>query len=607
MDLQVPAVVLENLHFSYPPLATGGPPIEVLGGLSLKVPAGSSVALMGPTSSGKTTLALVLAGLAPQMTGGTLRGMASVNGVDVAKMPAAQLSVQLGLVFQEPERQLFNMTVADEVAFGLEGLAVPPAEIGPRVAWALDRVGLGGLDDRAPWQLSGGQQKRLAIASILAMQPSILLLDEPLAGLDAAGRQEVAAVLNELKATTGATVIVIEQDAEFVARWAERVVVISHGQICMDGTPQAVFQDVERLRLVGVFVPQVTELALALGETGAGGILVTAREAAATLVAHLDRARIARGAQQGPDTLQRPGRLDHPLQPRPPEVQPHPPPFPAVDVQHVSFTYESGTQALADLSLLVPQGQFVALVGPNGSGKSTLARHLNGLLRPQVGSVVVNGKPTDDRRIGDLAQEVGYVFQNPDHQIFATTVREEIAYGLGNLGLKGAAQAERVQAGLDAFELQDVADVPPAVLGYGLRRLVTVASVWAMQPAIWVLDEPTTGLDAHFTAKILAGLRDLHQDGHTILLITHDLRLVAEAPQRIVVLHQGRVVLDGEPASLLADAEPLGRYGLRPPPITRLSGLLAPHGFPHPALTVAGFVEAWEGLMRDECRVMNDE
>ena len=601
------AILLEDLCFSYPPVLPEGLPVEVLRSLSLEVPSGQALALMGPTSSGKTTLALILAGLAPEMTGGTLRGQVLVNGLDATQTPAAQLSAHLGLVFQEPERQLFNMTVADEVAFGLEGLAMPPAEIAARVTWALERVGLGDPDllDRAPWQLSGGQQKRLAIATILALRPPILLLDEPMAGLDPLGRREVAAVLRELKAETGATVVVLDKDAEFVARWAERVVVLAEGQIALDGSPGEVFRQVDRLHDLGLAVPQIAELAAQLRADGDDYAFLTAQAAAARLVpimAERGRAEILHRITKQRMSGREEAQVEKPMDKDELAISVRQPitkssslaaPDLAVDIREVSFTYPGGAQALKDLSLAVPAGQFVALVGPNGGGKSTLARHLNGLLRPQRGSVAIHGQPTVQRAVSDLAREVGYVFQNPDHQIFAPTVREEISFGLRNLGLRGDALSQRVDEALAAFDLHDVAELPPAVLGYGLRRLVTVASVWAMQPPIWVLDEPTTGLDRRFTDLFMDRLTALHRAGHTILLITHDLRLVAEAAQRVVVIHEGRVALDGSSSSVMADAAPLARFGLRPPPITRLSAALAPHGFPHPILTVEEFADFW--------------
>jgi energy-coupling factor transport system ATP-binding protein len=594
----LPAILLENLRFSYPPVLPDGPPVEVLHGLSLRVPAGQALAIMGPTSSGKTTLALILAGLAPALTGGSLAGRALVAGLDAPSTPPARLSQTVGLVFQEPERQLFNMTVAEEVAFGLEGQGMPPAQIDQRVAWALERVGLAGLEERSPWQLSGGQQKRLAIASILAMQPPILLLDEPMAGLDPAGRREIAALLAGLKQTTGATVVVMEKEAEFVARWAERVVVLAGGQVALDGEPAAVFRQVDRLHSLGVAAPQMAELAARLRANGEEAAFVTAREAADWVVRRMAEGGISqrmgeqRMAERGTPQLLADGG------PLPVGAAPL-----AVDVSAVRFAYPGGARALDGVSLAVPRGQFIAIVGPNGGGKSTLARQLNGLLRPQQGTVALNGWPTAGRPVGELARTVGYVFQNPDHQIFAPSVREEVAFGPRNLGLAGPALAQQVQEALAAFDLSAVSETPPAVLGYGLRRLVTLASVWAMQPPIWLLDEPTTGLDAYFTRLLMDRLHTLHQAGHTILFITHDLKLAAQA-QRVVAISQGRVVLDGPPSVVLAGGATLEAAGLRPPPIARLAALLAPHGFPHPLLGVEQFVETWK-MVNDQRPIVN--
>lgn len=612
--MSVPAILLEELLFSYPPALPGGQHVDVLRGLTLEVPTGQALAIMGATGSGKTTLALILAALAPEMTGGNLRGRVQVNGQDVTQVPAARLSAHLGLVFQEPERQLFNMTVADEVAFGLEGLAVPPAEIADRVRWALTRVGLADPDllDRAPWQLSGGQQKRLAIATILALRPPILVLDEPMAGLDPQGRREVASVLRELAGETGATVIVLEKDAEFVARWAERLVVLAEGRVGLDGPPSEVFRQVDRLHALGVTVPQIAELAARLDVDTSQTPFLTAQQAAGVLASMLAQRRRGDeshhlpkpgGENLTPTAAQEPmpealdgSYTEHRRQ----ETSPAPGRAPAlaVDIRDLTFAYPGGTQALARLSLAVPAGQFVAIVGPNGGGKSTLARHLNGLLRSQSGSVAIHGRPVERRPVGELAREVGYVFQNPDHQIFASTVREEIGFGLRNLGLRDEALKRQADQALAAFDLQPVAEVPPAVLGYGLRRLVTVASVWAMQPSIWVLDEPTTGLDARYTGLLARHMRDLHQTGRTILLITHDLRLAASLAERIVIVHKGQTAIDGPPETVLGDAQTLSNFGLRPPPIARLSAALAPQGFPHPALTVEQFVAEFRHALR---------
>ena len=499
MSVSPPVIQLDTLHFSYPPLSDDRTPVEILRGITWRAPAGLPLGIVGATGSGKTTLALTLAGLAPQLTGGERRGLIRVNGLDVAATPAAVLSQSLGLVFQESERQLFSMSVANEIAFGLEGQGLPPQEISARVAWALQRVGLVGMDERSPWRLSGGQQKRLALACILALRPPVVVLDEPMDGLDPQGRRDLLAVLDELKRDDGVTALVLDKDAEWLAGWAEEVAVLHEGKIARQGS---------------------------------------AADAQAEIARHPEWGLSAAPAASEPS----------------PAASAEADAAPAVELRDLWFSYPDGVPALQGVSLVAPRGQFIVLVGPNGGGKSTLARHLNGLLRGQRGEVRINGQPTADRAVADLAADVGYVFQNPDHQIFAPSVREEIAFGLRNQGLRGAALQARVDEALAAFNLSQVAGDPPAVLSYGLRRAVTLAAVWAMQPAIWVLDEPTTGLDARLTGGLLAHLRDLHAAGHTIVLITHDAKL-ALAAERAVLLHEGRVVADGSPAEVLAASE----------------------------------------------------
>lgn len=574
-----------DLSFRYPPPVPGTPAVSVLDGLSFEVAQGEAVALMGPIGAGKTTLLLTLAGLAPEMTGGELSGNAWIGGREVRQQPLEELGRHVGLVFQHADHQLFNMSVLDEVAFGLEGLGLPPAEIEARAYWALDRLGLGGHLDRAPWQLSGGEQKRLALATVLALQPPVILLDEPMAGLDPIGRRAISDVLHELKRSAGTTILVAEQDPEFVARWADRVIVLAEGRLAFDGPVRKVFSDVTALHRLGVDTPQMSELSAALrAEQLADISVLTSTEAAQALAPSLQRHQ---------STVERkPQASDSPLSTVSGAAAP-----PAISLRDLHFRYEDGPQALNGVSLEIPAGQFVALVGPNGSGKSTLIRHLNGLLRPQRGEVRIAGTQAAGKRVGELARLVGYVFQNPDHQIFAPTVREELAFGPRNLGLQGATLAERVEAALQTFNLVDLAEVPPAILGYGQRRLVTVAGTWAMQPPIWVLDEPTTGLDRRATQAFMAQVAALHRAGHTIVLVTHDMRLVAEHAERVIVMLAGRIVLDGSPADVFARAEGLRPYGLRPPPVTRLAHKLETWGVPGDILTIPDFLAQYRLLM----------
>ncbi|MFQ6015814.1 MAG: energy-coupling factor ABC transporter ATP-binding protein [Anaerolineae bacterium] len=282
-------VTIEDLHFYYPPLWIEGEPIPVLRGIDLEVRRGEFVAIMGPTGCGKTTLCLALNGLVPQATGGDFRGRVIVGGLDTRHHTVAELSTTVGLVFQDAESQLFNMTVADEVAFGLESLGVPWSEMVERIAWALEVVRLTGLEDRSPLQLSGGQKKRLAIASVLAMRPPLLVLDEPTAGLDPIGKTEVLSVIRTLRQDAETTVVLVEQDPEVVAAFADRVVVLGDERIVMEGSPRQIFPQVERMHGLGLGVPQVSELAHTFNvHEGTDFRLLSVEEAQQRLLEHLE-------------------------------------------------------------------------------------------------------------------------------------------------------------------------------------------------------------------------------------------------------------------------------------------------------------------------------
>ncbi|MFQ6058769.1 MAG: energy-coupling factor ABC transporter ATP-binding protein [Anaerolineae bacterium] len=272
---------------------------------------------------------------------------------------------------------------------------------------------------------------------------------------------------------------------------------------------------------------------------------------------------------------------------------------PTVEVRDLWYWYEEGhPPALQGINLTIGQGDFVGIVGQNGSGKTTLVKHFNGLLKPKRGRVLVEGRDTVGQTVGELAHHVGYVFQNPDHQIFCSTVRDEVAFGLRNLGLPEPEVEERTAEALALFGLTAHAETPPAVLGYGWRRAVTVASVWAMRPKILILDEPTTGLDWRGTRELMERVADLHQQGHTIVLITHDMKLVAEYAQRVLVMHQGLALAYGPKREVFREGAILEQAFLTVPPITLLARRMAACGMSGDALTVEEFYEEFTALRR---------
>jgi energy-coupling factor transport system ATP-binding protein len=489
----------DHITFSYAARHPGEHPKEVLKGCTLHLDAGCALAVMGASGAGKSTLGYVLAGLAPRHTGGDLTGSLTVGGHRVAEDPPP--IGRVGLLFQDAAVQLFNTTVEDEVAWGLEAMGLRPGEIDCRVREALVRFGLERDRHRPPWALSGGQQKRLALAAISAMRPQVLILDEPLGGLDPLGRTEVLSAIRMLQAM-GTALILVTLRLE-TATHIGNVAILTDGRLS-DQVPAS----------------RLLEAGPDLVETGI----------------HLP---LSHWPDLGPQVA---------LAPDPP----------AIEVHSLHFDYPneaSDAKALCGIDLSIPSGQFVALTGPNGAGKSTLVRHLNGLLRPTSGTVCVQGHPISKRSTGEIARQVGFLFQRPEQQLFAPTVREEIAYGLKQLGAPNAVQ--RIQQVLQRFGLEEVADAPPALLGYGAQRTVTLASLAALSTPIVVLDEPTVGLDGRGMAQLLSWLADLRAEGVTIVLITHEMDLAARA-DRVITLDGGRIVADGDPSAALGERSTVG-------------------------------------------------
>lgn len=532
--------------------------MPALQGLDLDVTEGAFVALMGPVGAGKSTLCMALNGAIPHVLEGELDGTVIVCGKNTRDVSMGQLVAQVGLVLEDVEAQLFNASVADEIAFGQEGLGLPPSEIEARMRSVLALVGLEGLEERVPRTLSGGEQKRLALASVLAMQPRLLVLDEPTSGLDPRGRHQVLAAIDRLRreSSWGMTVVMATQDAEAAARFADRIALLREGRIVLEGAPRQFFAQVEHLDAWGIDVPQLARLAHRLNqETGKSLFFVDPRAAGQVLA----KAEFE----------------DLPSLPVRPATKPVPGlAEPIVEIAGLGYQYAGGAApALSDIDLLIRRGEWLALIGVNGSGKSTLIRHLNGLLKPSSGLVTVEGQDTRASRIGELARTVSYLPQNPDHLLFAATVWREVAYGPRQLGLRGKGLDARVSDTLHLLGLSAYAEYPPAVLSYGLRRQVALASVLAMQSPILALDEPTVGLDRGAAARLLNVVAERHRQGTTVVMITHDLRWVARYAQQVVVLSEGCLAGCGPCRNMLADIDLLKEAGLDPLPVTTLAHL----------------------------------
>lgn len=520
---------------------------RVLRDVGLTIGAGESVAIVGASGAGKTTLLRCANGLVPAFFPGQLEGSVSVAGENPASIGVARASRHVGMVFQDFDAQLFSTNATLEVAFGAESLGVARDEIARRVTECLALVGLTGFERREPATLSGGEKQRLAIASVLAMRPSLILLDEPTTDLDPVGKGEVHAILRRL-AADGLAVAVIEHETEELLD-LDRIVHLDRGAIVRDGAPRRVLIDVAALAAAGVEPPVAARASswLALSE------VVSEDRFAAAVAAHGRRPAVAtpraRTAGRGAAPVLAVERLVHryPLREKP-----------AVD----------------DVSLAIRPGEFVALLGANGSGKTTLAKHLNGLLVPSSGVVKVAGQDARKAGTARLARHVGYVFQDPDHQIFSATVWEEMAFGPRNLGVPEDQLEARILAALEVVGLVEERDRDPFVLTKGQRQRLAVASVLATAPEILVLDEPTTGLDYNDRERMLALLADLHRRGHTVLVITHAMEVVASHCERALVMAGGKLVFDGGVAELFANDAVLTQARLRAPTAWRLGRML---------------------------------
>ena len=550
-----PIIQITDLHFRYKKAAQ-----PVFGGLNLTVRAGERLTILGPSEAGKSTLALCLQGLIPRLIKGEMEGRIEVAGVDTRFSRPRELAARVGLLFQDFEAQLFCTRVDLEVAFGPENLALPPDELRQRVARSLELVGLSGLDARNPAALSGGQRQLLALAAVLALEPQLLVLDEPTSDLDPLRVEELLQTLERLAGEQGLTLVLLGQDLR-LARNCSRLVLLHQGAVVADGVPSEVLRRVELFRQLGLQVPELPGLFHDLGETSLPLSLDEAEAQARSLgweainLPANSPSPLCGGNDLTPTlTLPHQGGGDHGYSPctAAPEI---------LALRRVSFAYPGAPPVLRDFSLAFHESELTAILGPNGSGKTTLLKLLRGLLAPQAGEVW-----------RAEARRAGFVFQNPDYQIFAEKVWEEVALGPRQSGLSPEEVNRRVDEALTSVHLLDRADDDPFSLTKGQRQCLAVAGVLALAPRVIILDEPTTGLDFREQQDLLDLVSELHaQEGRTIIMVTHSMWAAATYAQRLVVLKDGQALLDGPTREVLAQEDILSEAQLRLPAVVRLS------------------------------------
>jgi energy-coupling factor transport system ATP-binding protein len=571
-------LVAEDVSFAYIGATTAA-----LRHIEFGVSAGEVVLITGVSGCGKSTLALALCGLIPSRIPGQMRGRVMFRGTPLSGMKPHEASQLVGMVFQNPNLQLINQTVVSEVAFGPENLALPHDEIVRRVNWCLDVTGMEGMRKAATVTLSGGQKQRTAIAATLAMKPKILVLDEPLSDLDPVGAQEVLATLQRLARDEGTAVVIIEHRVDEVAPWADRVMLMDNGRVVLDQPPRQAWADPAPWTRTGVGIPDVAQLAHALPDAFDGELPLSVEEAAAQLadtwvVPALARAAAARASvhQNGNGSVGGTAPADG----RPPVLA----------WEGISVDFDSN-RAVDGVTLRVPERESVSIIGANGSGKSTLTGLSVGMGTPSAGQVFFRGKPVEPGKVFEHSAQVALLLQAADEMLFEDSVIAELRFGLKFRALPVNPVLD-VEGAIEFFGFEGLEDMSPWELSQGGRQRLALAALLVGAPGVLVLDEPTTGQDAEHMRSFLRLLDAVRKrTGLTVITVTHDIRGLASRAERIVLLGDGQVRLDGPTTQVLARTDELKRWGVISPPLPRLQTvLLGPRE--DVLLSVADFVAA---------------
>jgi energy-coupling factor transporter ATP-binding protein EcfA2 len=514
-------LVVENLSFRYRDRQE-----TAIRNISFEAQTGEILLIAGASGCGKTTLIRCINGLIPRSYKGEINGRIAVFGEETVSWKLAQISQKIGTVLQDPERQILGTKVVNEVAFGLENLGLSRDEILQRVQAALDILEIPHLRDRETFHLSGGEKQKVALAGVLAMRPSILLLDEPLASLDPASAQDTLRAVR-LLANDGMTVLMVEHRVEDVLSiHPDRVMFMSDGEIRYLGNLSGLSK-----------VVNYKEVKLPADE-------IVERAKADAAPAEIKLLPSVAGAGSAKEAL--------------------------VKFEDVAFGYEAGQTVLQGINLEIRRGDVIAVLGPNGAGKTTFVKHAIGLLKPKAGRVLVNGQDTRHLSVAQVAHTLGYVFQSPSHMLFAPTVREELSFGPQNLKHPKEEIEQEVKEALQIVNLADKEQDPPLALSFGQQKRVSIAAILAMRSRILVMDEPTAGQDYQNYMNFMDSILQL-PGFEAILFITHDVDLAVIYANRILIVNDGRLIADGKPEDVLHDFDRLKANRLVPTSLLALN------------------------------------
>ena len=542
------AVEIDGLTYTYP-----GAPQPTLKEISLQIEKGDFLAVVGNNGCGKSTLCKVLNGLIPHFITGTMEGSVRVEGLDTRESDVGVLAQKVGYVYQDFENQIVRPTVLDDASYACLNYAFP--DYLARGRTALRQCGLEGREEEYVWQLSGGQTHLLALAGAVSLQPDILILDEPIAQLDPMHADRIYEVLRDLNENHGKTILVIEHHTEYIADYCKHVMLMRDGQVRWILPTENALQRVEELEECNIFPPQVTQAAHRLRRAGrlpADILLPTTVEGGKTAFAGLHYISRERPAPAVPDGES------------------------AVSFQDVSLAYRSVKgephTVFDGLNLNIRKGEKVALIGSNGAGKSTLMKLMVGLLKPNSGTVSLFEEAIGDKKAEDLSRQISLVYQNPEEMFIKDSIRADIAYAME---VRNVPEWEkRTGELLERFRLTELADRDGRLMSGGQMRRASLAIGIALNPGILLLDEPTANLDIATRREIMAVLSDMKDIIQTAVIATHDMQLVCQWAERIIVLCNGQVVADGPRDEIFARADVVEQVGIRPPEIFSMAQAL---------------------------------
>ena len=561
------SIEIKNLTYSYP-----GASAPTLKDINLEIEKGDFLAIVGNNGCGKSTLCKVMNGLIPHFITGEFQGDVLVGGISTLESDIGTLAQKVGYVYQDFENQIVRPTVLDDASYACMNYGMKDYK--ERGMKALELCGLTGRENDYVFQLSGGQTHLLALAGAVSLGPEVLILDEPIAQLDPRHADLIYEILKDLNENQGKTIIVIEHHTEYIGDYCKNVLLLKDGRVEWKLPAREALSRVEELQASNIFPPQVT---LAAYELEKKGKIPSAREYPST---------VEEGKKAFRRLTFRDQYMEYRIRQRKTET--------SVEYKHAAVSYRSvkgePRKIFEDLNLEISRGEKIALIGSNGAGKSTLMKMMTGLLKPSSGEVLIKDISTRNAKPENLSKYVSLVYQNPEDMFIKDSIENDISFAMKARGIDN--WEERTSRLLERFRLTELKDRDGRLLSGGQMRRASLAIGIALNPEILLLDEPTANLDIATRKEIMRTLNDMKDITETVMIATHDMQLVCEWAQRIIVLSQGKIIADGTRDQIFGDQEAVKTAGIRPPEIFTMGQVLDKRAF---CYTVDEFLKGFGG------------